>query len=56
MQIEKPYERPWCMCKKLLQHYVTSLIAAILSAMSGYITEQCISAINCNPLFSSLET
>ena len=41
--------------RKRLQHYVTSLIDAILSVMSGFITEQCISAIDCNPSFSSLE-
>ena len=41
--------------RKGVQHYVTSLIDAILSVMSGFITEQCISAIDCNPLFSSLE-
>ena len=39
------YERPWCMCEKRLQHYVTSLIDTILSVMSGFITEQHISAI-----------
>ena len=55
MKIEKLYKHPWYMCKKRLQHYMISFIAAILSAMSGYITEQCISAIDCNPLFSSLE-
>ena len=31
--------------QKGLQHYVTSLIDAILSVMSGFITEQRISAI-----------
>ena len=42
--------------RKRLQHsYVTSLIDAILSVISGFITEQCISAIDCDPLFSSLE-
>ena len=40
---------------KRLQHYVTSLIDAILSVMSGFITEQRISAIDFNPIFSSLE-
>ena len=41
--------------RKRLQHYVTNLIDAILSVMSGFITEQRISAIDFNPLFSSLE-
>ena len=36
------------------QHYVTNLIDAILSIISDFITEQRISAINFNPLFSSL--
>ena len=35
------------------QHYVTSLIDAILSVISDFITEQRISAIDFNPLFSS---
>ena len=39
------------MCGKQLQHNVTSLIDAILS---GFVTELCISAIDCNPLFSLL--
>ena len=41
--------------RKRFQHYVTNLIDAILSAISAFITEQCISAIDFNPLFSSLE-
>ena len=40
--------------QKWLQHYVTRLIDAMLSVISGFITEQCISVIDCNPLFSSL--
>ena len=36
------------------QHYVTNLIDAILSVISDFITEQRISAIDLNPLFSSL--
>ena len=36
------------------QHYVTHLIDAILSVISDFITEQRISAIDFNPLFSSL--
>ena len=31
--------------RKQLQYYVTSVIDAILSIMSGFITERCISAI-----------
>ena len=46
---------PMMHVQKRLQHYVTSLIDAILSIISGYITEQYISDIDCNPLFSSLE-
>ena len=46
---------PMVHVRKRLQHYVTSLIDAILSVMSGFITEQRISAIDFNPLFSSLE-
>ena len=38
----------------VLQHYVTNLIDAILSVISDFITEQRISAIDFNPLFSSL--
>ena len=41
--------------RKRLQHYVTNLIDAILSAISDFITEQHISAIDFNPLFSSLK-
>ena len=41
--------------QKQLQHYVTSLIDAILSVMSGFIIEQRTLAIDCNPIFSSLE-
>ena len=37
------------------QHYVTNLIDTILSVISDFITEQHISAIDFNPLFSSLE-
>ena len=40
---------------KLPQHYVTNLIDAILSVISDFITEQRISAIDFNPLFSLLE-
>ena len=36
------------------QHYVTNLIDPILSVISDFITEQRISAIDFNPLFSSL--
>ena len=39
---------------KRSQHYVTNLIDAILSVISDFITEQRISAIDFNPLFSSL--
>ena len=41
--------------RKRLFQYVTTLIDAILSVMSIFITEQHISAIDFNPLFSSLE-
>ena len=41
--------------QKRLQHYGTSLIDAIPSVMSGFKAEQRISAIDWNPLFSSLE-
>ena len=44
-------DAPWCMCGKRLQYYVTGLIDAILSVISGYITEQHILAIDCNHLF-----
>ena len=40
--------------RKRSQHYVTNLIDAILSVISDFITEQRISAIDFNPLFSSL--
>ena len=40
--------------RKRPQHYVTNLINAILSVISDFITEQRISAIDFNPLFSSL--
>ena len=46
---------PMVHVQKRLQHYVTNLIDAILSVISGFITEQHISAIDCNPLFSLLE-
>ena len=36
------------------QHYATNLIDAILSVISDFITEQRISAIDFNSLFSSL--
>ena len=36
------------------QHYVTNFIDAILSVICDFITEQSISAIDFNPLFSSL--
>ena len=43
-------------CVKTASTFVSSLIDAIPSVLiSGYITEQCISAIDCNSLFSSLE-
>ena len=41
--------------KTTLTLYVISLIDAILFVMSSFITEQCILAIECNPLFSSLQ-
>ena len=37
------------------QHYVTNLIDTILPVISDFITEQRISAIDFNPLFSLLE-
>ena len=40
--------------RKRPQHYVTNFIDAILSVTSNFITEQRISAIDFNPLFSSL--
>ena len=40
--------------RKQPQHYVTNLIDAILSVISDFITEQCISAVDFNPLFSLL--
>ena len=40
--------------QKRPQHYMTNLIDAILSVISDFITEQRISAIDFNPLFSSL--
>ena len=40
--------------RKRPQYYATNLIDAILSVISDFITEQCISAIDFNPLFSSL--
>ena len=40
--------------QKRSQHYVTNLIDAILSVITDFITEQRISAIDFNPLFSSL--
>ena len=48
-------QTPMVHVQKRLQHYVTSLIDTILSVMSGFITEQRISAIDFNSLFSSLE-
>ena len=51
----EPYESLWCMCEKPLQHYVSRLIDAVLSVISGFITVQRILAIDCDPLFSSLE-
>ena len=36
------------------QDYVTNIIEAILSVISDFVTEQRISAIDFNPLFSSL--
>ena len=42
--------------RKQLQHYVTNLIDAVISGfISGFITEQRISAIDFNPIFSLLE-
>ena len=41
--------------RKRRQHYGTSLIDTILSIMSDFKAEQRISAIDFNPLFSSLE-
>ena len=41
--------------RKRLQHYVTNFIDAIPSAISDFITEQRISAIDFNPLFSLLK-
>ena len=46
---------PMVHVRKRLQHYVTDLVDTILSIISGFITEQRISAIDFNPLFSSLE-
>ena len=46
---------PMVHVQKRLQHYVTNLIDAILSVISGFITDQRISAIDCDPFFSSLE-
>ena len=40
--------------RKRLQHYVTNLIDAILPVINDFITEQRISPIDFNPLFSSL--
>ena len=40
--------------KKRLQHYMINLIDTILSVISGFITEQRISAIDFNPLVLSL--
>ena len=54
MKIEKSYEHPQCMREKPPQHYVTSLIDVILSVISDFIIEKRISAIDCDPLFSSL--
>ena len=45
---------PMVHVRKRPQHYVTNLIDAILSVTSDFITEQRISAINFNPIFSSL--
>ena len=45
---------PMVHMRKRPQHYVTNLINAILSVISDFITEQRISAIDFNPLFSSL--
>ena len=36
---------PMVHVQKMASHYVTSLFDTILSVMSGFITEQCISAI-----------
>ena len=49
-------QTPMVHVQKRLQHYIlTNLIDAILSAISDFITEQRISAIDFNPLFSSLK-
>ena len=45
---------PMVHVRKQHKHYVTNLIGAILSVTSDFITEQRISAIDFNPLFSSL--
>ena len=42
---------PMVNVRKQLQHYVTSVIDAILSVMSGFITEYRISAIDFNLYF-----
>ena len=47
-------QTPMVRVRKRLQHYVTNLIDAILSVISDFIIEQRISAIDFNPLFSSL--
>ena len=46
---------PMMHVQKQVQHFVTNLINAILCVISGFITEQRISAIDFNLLFSSLE-
>ena len=40
--------------RKRPQHYVTNLIDTMLSVISDFITEQRISAVDFNSLFSSL--
>ena len=50
----KAIRTPVVHMRKQPQHFVTNLINAILSVISDFITEQRISAIDFNPLFSSL--
>ena len=52
---QEAIQTPVVHVRKRLQHYLTNLIDAILSVISGFITEQRISAIDFNPLFMSLE-
>ena len=52
---QEAIQTPMVRVRKWLQYNGTSLIDAIPSVMSGFKAEQRISAIDCNPLFSSLE-